>query len=136
MCAPRDRRSIGHSAQYHDQKIAIVVIKDGVVKRVYRDKSFPRLCVWNGSQVPRQTKFHYFQKATGSISAMSQIGGENWLETNRDERIPNVYEQVMIQSSGFAMVMLWVDVVDDEYDPDENRTSKQRLTDRDGRWGR
>ena len=123
--------------QYHERKIAIALVKDGIVQRIYRDASFPRLCVWKGNTVPQQTKFHYFGKAIGGISAMSQIGGERWLETNRGDRIPNMYEQVMIQSGGFAMVMLWVDNLDaDDYDPDENRTSKQRLAERQGRWSR
>ncbi len=123
--------------QYHAQTIAIVVVKDGVVQRVYKNTSFPGLCVWKGDAVPRQTRFHYMQKPVGSISVMSQVGGENWLETNRGERIPTMYEQVMIQSSGFAMVMLWVDTIeDDNYDADEDRTSKQRLAEREARWGR
>jgi len=40
-----------------------------------------------------------------------------------------MYEQVYPQQDGYALSMLWVEMPeeDEEFDPDENRTSKQRL---------
>lgn len=123
-------------AQYHDQKIAIVVVKDELVKRVYRNGGFPRLGVRSGQKVPRDSGLHHMHQEGGAISRMRQISGEHWLETNWGERIPNTYEQVMLQSGGWAMILLWADVLEDEFDPDENRTSKQRLAEREERWRR
>ena len=123
-------------AQYHDQKIAILIVKDGVIKRVYRNAGFPTLCVWRGSPVPRTTGFHYLGNAVGQVSGLRQIGGENWLETNIGNTVPNTYEQIMSQANGWAMIMLWVDSVESDFDPDEDRTSKQRFADRQARWQR
>ncbi len=123
-------------AQYHEQKLAIAVIKDGVLLRFYRDASFPRLRVWNGDKVPRETAFHYVSKDVGAVSTVRQIGAENWLETTWGQRSPNLYEQVMTQSYGYAMIMLWADVREEEFDLDDDRTSKQRFAERSSRWNR
>ncbi len=123
-------------AQYHPQKVALVIAKDKKIVRIYRSSDFPRLCVWSGDEVPRNTMLHHFVKDVDPISGLRQTGGEHWLETNWGQRIPNTYEQVMVQSDGWAMILLWVDIQDDEFDPDENRTSKQRFDDRQHRWRR
>jgi hypothetical protein len=43
---------------------------------------------------------------------------------------------VLVQKEGFALIMLQVEanVDEDEHDPDEDRTAKQRYQDRMARW--
>ena len=57
--------------------------------------------------------------------------------TGMRKRLPELYEQVLRQQKGYALVMLWPELADedDEYDSDEERTSKQRLADRMPRRG-
>ena len=121
-------------AQYHEQKIAIAIVKGDRLLRFYRDATFPRLCVWNGDRVPRETAFHYVPKSVGSISSLRQIGPENWLETEWGRPSPGLYEQVMVQGNDFAMIMLWAEVREDNFDRDEDRTAKQRFEERGSRW--
>jgi hypothetical protein len=51
--------------------------------------------------------------------------------------LPELYEQVLLQRMGYALIMLWPEFPegDHDFDPDENRTAKERLADRKGRWG-
>lgn len=52
--------------------------------------------------------------------------------------LPSLYEQVLHQQMGYALVMLWPELPDEDEDgdPDEDRTAKQRLAHRAGqrRW--
>lgn len=62
---------------------------------------------------------------------------EHWIETNYGEPVPIMYEQVLFQSNGYAMIQLKVLQNEDwDYDPDENLTSKQRYQKRQVRWQR
>jgi hypothetical protein len=50
-----------------------------------------------------------------------------------------IYEQAYLQKNGFALILLWLEQPeddDDEYDRDADRTAKQRLQERQGRWQR
>ena len=119
-------------ATYHDQLIAIAVVKDGVVLRIYKHTKFPRIGVPYGSAVPRNSLFHHAAHSGQKITDVRQNGAELWLESDWGKRLPALYEQVFYQQEGFALIMLWVEADDEEEerDPDENRTSKQRWQDR------
>ncbi|MBA4173723.1 MAG: hypothetical protein C0465_25320 [Ralstonia sp.] len=119
-------------ASYHEQTIAIAVVKDGIVLRVYRQSRFPNICVANGSAVPRNSLYHYAANGGQTITEIRQNDAELWLESDWGKRLPTLYEQVFYQQEGFALIMLWTecDNDEDEVDADENRTSKERLLDR------
>ena len=115
-------------AEYNDQAVAIAVIKDGRVLRIYRNTKFPRICVNNGDVVPAKSLFH-LQSARGSNpTGLHENGAELWIDSDRGERLPALYEQVFIQQEGFALLLLWIEIADEEEaDEDENRTAKERL---------
>jgi Zn-dependent peptidase ImmA (M78 family) len=120
-------------ASYHDHTIAIVVVKDGNVLRMYKHTKFPRIGIANGSPVPRNSLFHYAANGGQKITEIRQNGAELWLESDWGKRLPTLYEQVFYQQEGFALIMLWVEAGGDdeeERDPEENRTAKQRWQDR------
>lgn len=120
-------------ATYHEQTIAIAVVKDGTVLRIYRQSKFPRIGVANGSSVPRNSLYHYAANGGQKLTEIRQNGAELWLESDWGKRLPTLYEQVFYQQEGFALILLWVeasDEDDDERDDDESRTAKQRWQDR------
>ena len=60
-----------------------------------------------------------------------------WLDVERGYRAPTLYEQVYPQQNGFALIMLWLELnEDDEDEQDDDRTSKERLRDRQARYTR
>jgi Zn-dependent peptidase ImmA (M78 family) len=123
-------------AQFHEQVVAMVVVKDGKILRTYSHPKFPRIAPAWGSPVPANTLFHRAGHQLNVASLIAEARAELWLESDWGKRMPELSEQVYPQQGGFALIMLWADLVDedDEYDPDENRTSKQRLQDRQSRW--
>ena len=52
-------------------------------------------------------------------------------KTRIGERMPDLFEQVLLQQDGFALILLVADTAnqgdDDEEDEDDRRTSKERL---------
>lgn len=127
-------------ATYHDQPIAIAVVKDGIVLRIYKQTKFPRIGVSYGAPVPRNSLFHYAANSGQKITDIRQNGAELWLESDWGKRLPTLYEQVFYQQEAYALIMLWVDADNDydeaEIDDDEGRTSKERLRFRQGARGR
>lgn len=65
---------------------------------------------------------------------------DNWINVERGQPAPKLYEQVMKQRDNFAMTMLWIEIEsendDEDFDREENLTSKQRYRDRMSRFSR
>lgn len=122
-------------AQYHDAPVAIVVAKDGRLQRVYRNlSSFPKLCVAAGAPIPSSSVFHRLPATPGQMSDMVEARAQYWLESDRGKPLPELYEQVAFQRDGFAMVLLWAEFAEESEDGEDNRTSKERLRDRQANW--
>jgi hypothetical protein len=122
-------------ATYHQENVAVVVIKDGVVRRVYKGLKFPWLAVPCGKPVPRRSMFHRHLLQRAASEIVSILPNE-WINVEYGRQAPELYEQVYPQQNGYALLMLWVELPDgnDKDDADENRTSKQRLQYRQSRW--
>lgn len=120
-------------AQYHHHSIAIAVVKVGTVVRFYRNTKFPKIGIADGSAVPKESLFHHAATLGSKLTDITQNGAELWLESGWGKRLPTLYEQVLFQQEGYALIMLWTESdseEDNESDPDENLTSKERLRNR------
>jgi transposase-like protein len=119
-------------AQYHDEALAIIVAHNGVIDRIYRKPvGFPELSVRPGQAVPRGSAFFSQPKQLGAASPILETRPEYWLQSTWGKTLPSTYEQVLFQQNGFALIMVWIEAEpEEELDPDEDRTSKQRLLDR------
>lgn len=119
-------------AQYHDQPVAIIVVRDGIVQRFYKNARFPQLCVSPGAAMPKAS--HYFQALSerAEMTEMKLGAAGQWLESNWGHRLPSLFEQVLLQQHGFALILLWAETEDDkeDEDPDAELTSAQRLANR------
>jgi hypothetical protein len=122
-------------AQYHDQAVAVVVAKDGVIQRMYKGSAFPRLSVGPGDAVPSASTYHRSLATNRHLSTLTEVTPGQWLDANWGVRPPDVSEQVLLQRSGYALILLWTaQEEDDEQDSEEDMTAKQRFASRQSRW--
>lgn len=124
---------------YHEQSVAIALVKDGRIERIYRPTSsaFPALSIKPGDPVPPSSVFHRAKQVLVQPSDMVEANAAGWVQSEWGRRMPDLSEQVLFRQNGYAFILLWSDTVaDDDYDPDEDRTSKQRLADRQARYAR
>jgi Zn-dependent peptidase ImmA (M78 family) len=122
-------------ARYHDQNVAIIVIKDGIVKRAHKGPKFPWITAPYGKRVPKGSVFYRENLTERVASDIASALPNNWIDVKFGQRAPELYEQVYPQQDGYALLMLWVELSeeDQEFDADESRTSRQRLLARQSR---
>ena len=116
-------------ASHHRGRVAVVVAHNNRILRIYRSSTLPKLCVAPGSTLPR---LNVPTSSPGSLSRMEIGRSEFWLESEWGKRLPRVYEQVLFQKDTFALIMLWCEESEDDedYDPEEGKTAKERYRDR------
>jgi len=119
-------------ARYHPEEIAIVVIKDGIVKRAHKKPTFPWISVPYGKPVPRASVFHSKNQRERVASELSVIIPEHWVDLKSGQRA-ELFEQLYPQQDGYALLMLWLELEEVE-EVDDERTSKQRFRDEQQRW--
>lgn len=119
-------------ARYHPEEIAIVVIKDGIVKRVHKRPTFPWISVPYGKPVPWASIFRSKDQRQRVASELSAIVPEQWVDLKLGQRA-ELFEQIYPQQDGYALLMLWLEVEEVE-EEDDNRTAKQRFQDQQRRW--
>ena len=66
-------------AEYQDQHVAIAVIKDAKVLRIYRNIRFPKIGVSYGAPVPRDSLFHLAAtRGAGCPTSARTTAGYSW----------------------------------------------------------
>jgi hypothetical protein len=127
-------------AQYHDEAIAVIVVHNGNIDKIYRAFGrFPKLAVSRGARVPQTSLFHRASKDLAKPTEITEARAEFWLESEWGKRLPDLYEQVLFQQSGFALILLWAETDhadEDERDSEADKTAKQRYREREARWSR
>lgn len=124
-------------AKYHDEAVAIVVSRDRKIDKIYRDiAKFPRLSVSDGDPVPASSALIRTKPQLSHPTGIEEARPEDWLQSDWGKPMPVLFEQVFFQQDGFALIMLWAEVEEDEEDRDEDRTSKQRYQDQQQRKNR
>ena len=126
-------------AKFKGEKIAIVIVKEGKIYRIYKALGLPKLSVEKGENVPASSVYSSFRAEPGSVSDLKRADAAQWLESEWGKRLPALYEQVLAQSSGFSTIMLWCEEfeLDEDYDPDADKTAKDRFRERQARsYGR
>lgn len=119
-------------ARYHPEEIAVVVIKDGIVRRVHKRPTFPWISVPYGKPVPKASVFHAKNQCERIASELSSIIPEHWVDLKSGQQA-ELFEQMYPQQDGYALLMLWLETEEVEQE-DDDRTSKQRFQDQQRRW--
>jgi hypothetical protein len=124
-------------ATYHDHLVAIVVAHHRKVDKIYRDiTKFPRLCVRPGDPIPSSSILCRASTQATGPTELSEARPEDWLQSDWGKRMPELTEQVLPQQDGFALVLLWVEIEEDQEENDDERTSKERYRDQQAKWNR
>jgi hypothetical protein len=119
FCVSKDAAARSY-ASYHEQVVAIVIVKDGRILRCYKQSKFPRIAPSYGQAVPADTLFHRARSALNTTSNFAEVDAVHWLEEDRRYR-RTLYEQTYPQQNGYAMILLLLEV-DDGEDGDEERS--------------
>ena len=125
-------------AQYSEKPIALLVVHNGAILRIYSHIKFPRISFGANAPVPRASCYWRVPKTQRTPSELREIPAGQWLESDWGTQVPELCEQVLHQQHDYALILLWPELApeEDEYDPDEDRTSKERLAHRLARWSR
>jgi Zn-dependent peptidase ImmA (M78 family) len=120
-------------AQYHEETIAVVVAHNGLVPRAHKSPKFPHITAPYGKRVPAGSLYHRHNLQRHVASEVTDTVADTWIDVEFGRRAPELYEQVYPQQDGFALIMLWLELPEEE-DIDDDRTSKERLRDRLSRY--
>jgi hypothetical protein len=111
--------------QYHSQVIAIIVVKDGKVLRIYRDAvKFPFIKPSPRSTVPAGSLFHREICDPGAATDQTSCLPTVWIDVEWGRTAPELFEQVLMQQEGFALIMLHL-VKPDEDEEEEERAIEE-----------
>jgi hypothetical protein len=114
-------------AQYQGEILAFVFTRGCKVLFPYKHLKFPFITVRNGDAVPQGSLLRRIGTREGIVSGLSECVPDLWIDVQRGQPAPQLYEQVLGQSGDFAIVMLWLEPPEEEEEDDyENMTSKER----------
>lgn len=115
--------------RFREEPTAVIVLKDGHVVREYRDLGkFPALIAPRGKPVSAFSTFKRRRHEVGKPSDVDAVDAGIWLDLPRGRQAPELYEQVLLQRDGYALIMLSMEALDDEIDDEEaDMTAAQRL---------
>lgn len=108
-------------ANYHNEKIAILISKDGKIVRSYRNStSFPFIQPSIGQKIPNGSLYHRSGHNIGTATDFAECIPDIWINVERGKRAPALTEQVYLQQQGYALILLKLETIpDDEEDDDE-----------------
>ena len=105
-------------AEYSREAVAIVVIRDSRILRIYRSvRNFPWIDVSPGQSVPVGSSHHSGPRSSGHISPAQECEPTLWLSEADARKVETLTEQVLRQQDGFALLMLYAEMVDEDSDP-------------------
>jgi Zn-dependent peptidase ImmA (M78 family) len=121
--------------QYREEAIAVVLTKDGQLLRDYRHRNFPPLTLTRQVALPRQCLLNRAPHQRGVPSAFEETDAGVWIDTRNGQTAPQLYEQVLLQRSGYAMTMLWLESsLEDDQDDEAEMTARERYRARTTRY--
>jgi Zn-dependent peptidase ImmA (M78 family) len=99
----------------HDEAVAVVFSRAGVVARTYRGKDFPRLSIATNDPLPAASVAKRATLAPGQCSDWGEAPADHWVQSTRG----TVSEQTLGQQNGFRMTLLTFEPEGDDPDDDE-----------------
>lgn len=125
-------------ADHHPEPVAMIIVENGIVRRRYANKKrFPFITATTGKPVPKGSSFQLAGNRVGYPSDLRTVVPDLWIDVQRGAAAPSITEQVYLQASGFAMIMLWYEPAEgDEEEENDERTAKERWRDEQDRWRR
>ena len=94
------------------ETLAVVILRNGRVDRIYRPDDFPWIEPRPGQDVPEDSIAFGHRLLPGEISEMEECDPETWLSEYNAARVEVLSEQVLGQSNSYATVLLHAQVAD------------------------
>jgi hypothetical protein len=111
---------------YHQDRLAIVVCKDGRICRMYKGSTdFPFIQPQIGAPIPSGSIFYQTNSTPGYASEVVECLPDIWFDVERGKRAPMVKEQALLQQAGFAMILLNVAVRDEDEEDEEEMLGRR-----------
>ena len=99
-------------AEAHRENLAVVILCNGRVQRIYRSEYFPFIEPGTGQGVTAGSIAWGHRLQPGEISEMEECDPETWLSEYYAARVEVLSEQVLGQSNGYATVLLHAEMAD------------------------
>ena len=116
---------------YRDEPAALIVVHEKRVLRFYKNLKFPYLTIAKNAPVPPMSLANRTPTVTGLPSEIEECDAAGWIDVSRGTKAPTMFEQVLFQQMGYALILLHTEAVteaeDEDDDPDERLTSRERF---------
>jgi len=99
----------------HDDAVAVVFTRDGVVARTYSGKEFPRLALAPRDPLPARSVARRAALPPGARSEWAEAPVDDWVQGARG----SICEQSIGQQKGFQLTLLTYEAPADDSDDDE-----------------
>lgn len=105
---------------YHGEALAAVITHNGVVRRIYKNRSFtPYIQTGIGQAVDAESLFHEKSNLLNEPTRWVECDPEIWLGLNQQNRNISLSEQVYLQQDGYALILLKTEFADDAEEDEE-----------------
>lgn len=99
-------------AQAHRETLAIVIVQNGRIERVYRPDDFPWIEPRLRDRVPTGSLASDHRLLPGAFSQMEECEPAIWLGYSGARKVDALSEQVLAQQGGYATILLHAELVD------------------------
>jgi hypothetical protein len=93
---------------------AVVVAHNGLVLRAHKSPKFPHIAAPYGKRVPAGSLYHRQNLQRHVASEVTDTVADTWIDVEFGRRAPELYEQVYPQQDGYALIMLWLELPEEE----------------------
>jgi Zn-dependent peptidase ImmA (M78 family) len=97
----------------HRQTLAVVIMRDGHIDRIYRDDAFPWIEPRYGQPTPADSIAADHRLQPGHFSEMEECEPDTWLGEYGARRVEVLSEQFLVQQNGWTTVLLHAEMSDD-----------------------
>ena len=118
---------------YRDEPAALIVVQERRILRSYKNLRFPFITLGKNAPTPTASQLNRSRLEVGVPSEIDECDPAAWIDVSRGRKAPTMFEQVLLRRMGFALIMLHIEAgsqdgsEDEDDDPDERLTSRERL---------
>jgi Zn-dependent peptidase ImmA (M78 family) len=108
-----------------DDPTAVILAKNGIVRRVIAGPKFPYMGLRAGGPLPDNcfTRRWLLSAGTGQISDLRDVPPHQWIE--RSVGVAGLYEQVLSQIDGWSSTLLTIEMAEEDEEKDDRRWNRR-----------
>lgn len=90
----------------HRETLAVVILRGGLINRIYRDDGFPWIEPRSGQPAPMDSIAIGHDLKPGQFSDMEECEPETWMGDHGTRKVDVLSEQIFAQQNGWATILL------------------------------